>query len=221
MQKTNFKTRLLALLTAVFMVVMCVPFAAFAEPNVEKVDVVFYGNSPAEDQKFTVTKDNKITVPAWKGAAVAGQQVESWTANGTTVKVGDEIDLEKAAAINGGKAVGFGADWTAAPKRDLKVTFTVDKNLGTFTDPDGAVKVDFTIPEDSQDQYNIPTVEAVDGYKFVGWASEDGTVKWDANTKTFGVSSSWPDEVEIKAVFEKKESKKLNKIGRASCRERV
>ena len=31
MQKTNFKTRLLALLTAAFMVVMCVPFAAFAE----------------------------------------------------------------------------------------------------------------------------------------------------------------------------------------------
>lgn len=30
MQKTNFKTRLLALLTAVFMVIMCVPFAAFA-----------------------------------------------------------------------------------------------------------------------------------------------------------------------------------------------
>ncbi len=31
MQKTNFKTRLLALLTAVFMVVMCMPFAAFAD----------------------------------------------------------------------------------------------------------------------------------------------------------------------------------------------
>ena len=33
MQKTNFKTRLLALLTAVFMVVMCVPFAAFADDD--------------------------------------------------------------------------------------------------------------------------------------------------------------------------------------------
>ena len=31
MQKTTFKTRLLALLTAAFMIVMCVPFAAFAE----------------------------------------------------------------------------------------------------------------------------------------------------------------------------------------------
>ena len=30
MQKTNFKTRLLALLTAVFMVIVSIPFAAFA-----------------------------------------------------------------------------------------------------------------------------------------------------------------------------------------------
>lgn len=37
MQKTNFKTRLLALLTAAFMLVMCVPFAALAETNVEKL----------------------------------------------------------------------------------------------------------------------------------------------------------------------------------------
>ena len=31
MQKTNFKTRLLALLTAVFMVIVSIPFAAFAD----------------------------------------------------------------------------------------------------------------------------------------------------------------------------------------------
>ena len=31
MQKTSFKTRLLALLTAVFMVVVSIPFAAFAD----------------------------------------------------------------------------------------------------------------------------------------------------------------------------------------------
>ena len=35
MQKTTFKTRLLALLTAAFMVVMCVPFAAFADSTAE------------------------------------------------------------------------------------------------------------------------------------------------------------------------------------------
>ena len=43
MQKTNFKTRLLALLTAVFMVVMCVPFAAFADDAVMTIN--FYVDS--------------------------------------------------------------------------------------------------------------------------------------------------------------------------------
>ena len=44
MQKTNFKTRLLALLTAVFMVIMCVPFAAFADGS---VNVKFKGDTAA------------------------------------------------------------------------------------------------------------------------------------------------------------------------------
>ena len=39
MQKTTFKTRLLALLTAVFMVIMCVPFAAFAAVSYTHLDV--------------------------------------------------------------------------------------------------------------------------------------------------------------------------------------
>ena len=43
MQKTNFKTRLLALLTAAFMIVMCVPFAAFAATT-----------NPAEREKIVV-----------------------------------------------------------------------------------------------------------------------------------------------------------------------
>ena len=38
MQKTTFKTRLLALLTAAFMVVMCVPFAAFADDAVMTIN---------------------------------------------------------------------------------------------------------------------------------------------------------------------------------------
>ena len=45
MQKTNFKTRLLALLTAVFMVAMCVPFAAFAgatDTQYQAVNLIFW-----------------------------------------------------------------------------------------------------------------------------------------------------------------------------------
>ena len=43
MQKTNFKTRLLALLTAAFMIVMCMPFAAFADDAVMTIN--FYVDS--------------------------------------------------------------------------------------------------------------------------------------------------------------------------------
>ena len=205
MQKTNFKTRLLALLTAAFMLVMCVPFAAFAEglskDDTTKIHVYFQGYQTADGDVYKRGTVTEITAPG-------DDSIDYWQVDGgvLTVKTGETVSFgqllteigtpfeegtEKVAFVNF-KAVEKKA---AAPKRDLKVTFTVDKNLGTFTDSAGAEKVDFTIPEDSQDQYNIPTVEAVDGYKFVGWASEDGTVKWDANTKTFGVSSSWPDEV--------------------------
>ena len=49
MQKTNFKTRLLALLTAAFMLVMCVPFAAFAEvEGLKKIVVSFYTDGGVE-----------------------------------------------------------------------------------------------------------------------------------------------------------------------------
>ena len=52
MQKTTFKTRLLALLTAAFMIVMCMPFAAFAATT-----------NPAEREKIVVNfaKDGNAT----------------------------------------------------------------------------------------------------------------------------------------------------------------
>ena len=133
----------------------------------------------------------------------------AWTSDTTSIvlKAGNTLTYDQ---VKDNRNVSFNPAKVEAPKRDLKVTFTVDKNLGTITDPAGAEKVDFTIAEDSQEQFNIPTVEAVDGYKFVGWTSDDTEINWDSNAKSFGVSSSWPDKVEIKAVFEKKESKKLN-----------
>lgn len=50
MQKTTFKTRLLALLTAAFMVVMCVPFAAFADDAVMTIN--FYVDSQPVGSDF-------------------------------------------------------------------------------------------------------------------------------------------------------------------------
>ena len=68
MQKTNFKTRLLALLTAVFMVIMCVPFAAFAD-NTVTVGVRFIDN----DTKDWINKDALVNVEASQSEAEAGK----------------------------------------------------------------------------------------------------------------------------------------------------
>ena len=51
MQKTNFKTRLLALLTAAFMLVMCVPFAAFADDEVMTINY-YVDNQPVGSDSF-------------------------------------------------------------------------------------------------------------------------------------------------------------------------
>ena len=51
MQKTNFKTRLLALLTAAFMLVMCVPFAAFADDEVMTINY-YVDDQPVGSDSF-------------------------------------------------------------------------------------------------------------------------------------------------------------------------
>ena len=60
MQKTNFKTRLLALLTAVFMVVVCVPFAAFAAHS----EIVVTFNKGDEKPVQYVLDENKVAPKA-------------------------------------------------------------------------------------------------------------------------------------------------------------
>ena len=90
MQKTNFKTRLLALLTAVFMVIMCVPFAAFADGS---VNVKFKGDTSSDDW-------NKVY--AEKTFAAAADEIEApelpegydyWKSNNGTkdLKAGDKL----------------------------------------------------------------------------------------------------------------------------------
>ena len=67
MQKTNFKTRLLALLTAVFMVVMCVPFAAFADSTAEhKTISVQWTTTSGEKlhEPTTVAAGETVTAPS-------------------------------------------------------------------------------------------------------------------------------------------------------------
>ena len=73
--------------------------------------------------------------------------------------------------------------------RDVIVNFNVDPEKGEFTDPADAKVVTFTIKEDDEEQYNVPTVKAKEGYVFTGWEVQgEETGHWDADAKTFGVT---------------------------------
>ena len=116
------------------------------------------------------------------------------------------------------KTFGVSSNWPAnleikavfeaeGAEKVLNIKFTVDAKKGTITDPAEAKFVTYeNIDPNTDQQFLVPKVEAKSGYKFVGWASEDGTVKWDANASTFGVANNWPENLEIKAVFEEVKS---------------
>ena len=78
---------------------------------------------------------------------------------------------------------------TVKEARDVIVNFNVDPEKGEFTDPADAKVVTFTIKEDDEEQYNVPTVKAKEGYVFTGWEVQgEETGHWDADAKTFGVA---------------------------------
>ena len=94
MQKTNFKTRLLALLTAVFMVVMCVPFAAFAaglsKADTTKIHVAFQGYPTADGDVYNGGTVTEITAPG-------DDSIDYWQVDGgkLTVKPGQAVSFEQ------------------------------------------------------------------------------------------------------------------------------
>ncbi len=126
MQKTNFKTRLLALLTAAFMLVMCVPFAAFAAatddtPNEISVSfncwdatVVSEGATASGEHyatyKLNATSEYK-SLPTLKDVP-EDQEFKGWFIDGTDVEVvatSFNFDSLKAYAQNDSHAVSVSA----------------------------------------------------------------------------------------------------------------
>ena len=111
MQKTNFKTRLLALLTAAFMLVMCVPFAAFAE-DAAVVTVTFDKGNEYHGEDWTpyVTKnlcatDNKVQAPDvlpdgyyWKSnvAGAKDLQAKEWLTYDDVKAAGENVGYSPA-----------------------------------------------------------------------------------------------------------------------------
>ena len=182
MQKTNFKTRLLALLTAVFMVVMCVPFAAFAD--VETIHVAFSDEKGlVKEYDITATSDEYAPeLPDgyyWK-TNLSSDGVSDLTSN-------QHIDFNDLAKANW-PYVGFTKTEKPEVKKTVEINLNTDNNKGTFVGYDGAATISFKNLPENGDPIALPKVEDKDGYKFTGWkvegAGEDGHL--DANATEFG-----------------------------------
>ena len=186
MQKTNFKTRLLALLTAAFMLVMCVPFAALADdPDVvvdlvwdtDQVEVTNGGSFDCDNGYASATvkaAGGAVTMPTVKG--INGYEFKGWT------NVGNKTELTLADVtpyLEAGKTtLQLSAIAEKAPvvaDTIVKVDVLVDTNTMKITNYG-----DFT-KDDNDDGYatanfdkvgkalNLPTVEGINGYTFTGW----------------------------------------------------
>ena len=99
MQKTNFKTRLLALLTAAFMLVMCVPFAAFADDAVMTINY-YVDNQPVGSDSFKQEYDAWALRNAFEDDNVIpeGKELTGWVPLGhseVTLKPGTNYSWDE------------------------------------------------------------------------------------------------------------------------------
>ena len=190
MQKTNFKTRLLALLTAVFMVVVCVPFAAFAAHS----EIVVTFNKGDEEPVQYVLDENKVApkAPPADGGKWYPNVEGAPVLNGGDSVLYSQMDPYACGEYNGQTFISY--EFKADEKEPEPVEKTVNINLntvnnkGTFVGYDGAETISFENLPEIGDPIALPEVKANDGYKFTGWkvegAGEAGNL--DANATEFG-----------------------------------
>lgn len=173
MQKTNFKTRLLALLTAAFMLVMCVPFAAFAEESKAKSITVSWADFK------TNTMPNSVTVTE-NGAKAKVPHLEnglSWYHGDVELVPDTEFGYKDVAAVaNGDEFISFDAkEKKAEEKPEVKKEVTVNINLsdpeaGYFTDNKEAKTLTYEhLAADGKIEGLKNMVTANKGYEFTGW----------------------------------------------------
>ena len=208
MQKTTFKTRLLALLTAAFMVVMCVPFAAFAD-------------SPAEHKtisvQWTTTSGEKLHEPTTVAAGenVTAPRIEEGY-------VWSDVDYVKN-TYNAGDTISFAemedniSYWyqgegsyafrkVEAPKPTTK---TIKINYYSEAEKKQIAEVDMTVAADAT-SVNSSKLTAPQGYELVesgDFTIRDGyvyaavrKVKAPATTKTIKIN--YYSEAEEKQIAE-------------------
>ena len=205
MQKTNFKTRLLALLTAVFMVIVSIPFAAFADAEgLKEIKVAFYQNTDnssvqaAGDFSLKPGEDNFIPSCFLPESGLDDSKLDHWTyQNGKAdFKPGASVtynELAKLVTVTDKDGVGYitlePVFKTEKPvEKTVEINLNTDNNKGTFVGYDGAETISFENLPENGDPIALPEVKANDGYKFTGWkvegAGEAGYL--DANATEFG-----------------------------------
>ena len=143
MQKTNFKTRLLALLTAAFMLVMCVPFAAFAETGLKTIHVSFINNDNdviAAGYDLTATNNvNNVAGDVYPGKCPENEVLDHWTYGNKDFAKGSEVTFEQLAAIIGDAYTSDGECWVTfvASFKAEKEPVTLQKIVVAFKDAQG------------------------------------------------------------------------------------
>ncbi len=143
MQKTNFKTRLLALLTAAFMLVMCVPFAAFAETGLKTIHVSFINEDNdvvAAGYDLTATNNvNNIAGDVYPDKCPENEVLDHWTYGSKDFAKGSEVTFEQLAAIIGDNYTSDGQCWVTfvASFKAEKEPVTLQKIVVAFKDAQG------------------------------------------------------------------------------------
>ena len=126
MQKTNFKTRLLALLTAAFMIVMCVPFAAFAADAVMTINY-YVDNQPVGSDSFKQEYDAWALRNAFEDDSVIpeGKELTGWVPLGhseVTLKPGTNYGWDELSQYAQGGTLTLDAVFEA-PKPASKLVY--------------------------------------------------------------------------------------------------
>ena len=186
MQKTTFKTRLLALLTAVFMVVVSIPFAAFAD-NTAKLN--YYCNGDANHDHHQAAE---VTISASSATSVTLQEVKDNLPKGYVL-----VNEKNSYDINGGYVY---IDVTEAKTKTIKINYYSESEKKQVAEVEMEVAADAT-------SVNSGSLKAPEGYELVlggDFTINDGSVyvavKPVPTTKT--VKINYYSESEKKQVAE-------------------
>ena len=186
MQKTSFKTRLLALLTAVFMVVVSIPFAAFADNT---AILNYYCSGDANHSQHQAAE---VTISASSATSVTLQEVKDNLPEGYVL-----VNEKNSYDINDGYVW---IDVTEAKTKTIKINYYSEAEKKQIAEVDMNVAADAT-------SVNSSKLTAPEGYELVesgDFTINDGyvyaAVKPVPTTKTIKIN--YYSEAEKKQIAE-------------------